>query len=168
MLKNPASGVLASSEAQRTEAYALPLCSLRPCWTDFLSILRVKEVHDIDIPLDIAVGSGRRLGVIAGRVRGRIRGRAACRGAPTSPCGTGVGRAEGHAAPGPLPPGQGAATTVPGHAETGPFGAHTTAADTRHTRQRPSPKPDRATREERGQGYCGLTRIPLDLVLHGG
>jgi len=28
------------AEAQRTEAYALPLCSLRPCWTAFLSILR--------------------------------------------------------------------------------------------------------------------------------
>jgi hypothetical protein len=28
------------SEAQRTEAYASPLRSLRPCWTAFLSILR--------------------------------------------------------------------------------------------------------------------------------
>src|SRR5689334_2673519 len=28
------------SEAQRTEAYASPLRSLRPCWTAFLSILQ--------------------------------------------------------------------------------------------------------------------------------
>ena len=27
------------SETRRTEAYASPLRSLRPCWTDFLSIL---------------------------------------------------------------------------------------------------------------------------------
>jgi hypothetical protein len=41
MLKKPASGVLASPEAQRTKAYASPLRSLRPCWTAFLSILQV-------------------------------------------------------------------------------------------------------------------------------
>jgi hypothetical protein len=29
------------SEAQRTEAYASPLRSLRPCWTAFLSILKL-------------------------------------------------------------------------------------------------------------------------------
>jgi hypothetical protein len=54
---------------------------------------------------------------------------------------------------------KGAATTVPGHAEAGPFGAHTTAArHETHTRQPPSPKPDRATREERGYVYSGLTK----------
>jgi len=40
MLKKPASGVLASRRGStyHTE-YASPLRSLRPCWTDFLSIL---------------------------------------------------------------------------------------------------------------------------------
>jgi len=41
MLKKSASIVLASLEAQRTEAYASPLRSLRPCWTAFLSILKL-------------------------------------------------------------------------------------------------------------------------------
>jgi len=41
MLKKSASIILASLEAQRTEAYASPLRSLRPCWTAFLSILKL-------------------------------------------------------------------------------------------------------------------------------
>jgi len=52
MLKKSASGVPCLAEAhragwsprsaaQRTEAYASPLRSLRPCWTAFLSILTV-------------------------------------------------------------------------------------------------------------------------------
>jgi len=40
MQKKPASFVLASLRAQRTEAYASPLRSLRPYWAAFLSILR--------------------------------------------------------------------------------------------------------------------------------
>src|SRR5439155_11946052 len=38
--KSPPASFSLRSEAQRTEAYASPLRSLRPCWTDFLSILR--------------------------------------------------------------------------------------------------------------------------------
>src|SRR4029078_6191920 len=38
--KSPPASFSLRSEAQRTEAYASPLRSLRPCWTAFLSILR--------------------------------------------------------------------------------------------------------------------------------
>jgi len=42
MLKKSASGVLTALRgAHRTEAYASPLRALRPCWTAFLSTLRV-------------------------------------------------------------------------------------------------------------------------------
>ncbi len=37
MLKSPPAAFSHHSEARRTEAYALPLRSLRPCWTVFLS-----------------------------------------------------------------------------------------------------------------------------------
>ncbi len=41
MLKKPASGVLASFRPSTyPRGYASALHSLRPCWTDFLSILR--------------------------------------------------------------------------------------------------------------------------------
>ena len=40
MLKSPPAAFSHHSETQRTEAYASPLPSLRPCWTAFLSILR--------------------------------------------------------------------------------------------------------------------------------
>jgi len=36
--KGPPAAFSHRSEAQRTEAYALPLRSLRPCWTAFLII----------------------------------------------------------------------------------------------------------------------------------
>ena len=40
MLKKPASGVLASRRGSTYDTeYASPLRLLRPCWTDFLSIL---------------------------------------------------------------------------------------------------------------------------------
>ena len=39
MLKSPPASFSLRSEAQRTEAYASPPRSLRPCWTAFLSIL---------------------------------------------------------------------------------------------------------------------------------
>mgnify|MGYP003693868497 CR=1 FL=1 len=39
MLKSPPAAFSLRSEAQRTEAYASLLRSLRPCWTAFLSIL---------------------------------------------------------------------------------------------------------------------------------
>ena len=49
----------AGSEAQRTEAYASPLRSLRPCWTAFLSILKlVVREHRTDHSSHI-VGSNR-------------------------------------------------------------------------------------------------------------
>ena len=38
--KSPPAAFSLRSEAQRTEAYASPFRSLRPCWTAFLSILR--------------------------------------------------------------------------------------------------------------------------------
>src|SRR5207249_3635819 len=38
--KSPPASFSLRAEAQRTEAYASPLRSLRPCWTAFLSILR--------------------------------------------------------------------------------------------------------------------------------
>jgi hypothetical protein len=48
--------------------------------------------------------------------------------------------------------------TVPGHAEAGPAGAHTTAADTRHTH-------GSGHHIKTGQGYCGLTNFIDQLAI---
>jgi len=53
MLKKSTAAFSLRSEVQRTEAYASPLRSLRPCWTAFLSILRnsgistICEIHGV-------------------------------------------------------------------------------------------------------------------------
>ena len=51
MLKKSASGVLALVRGSRTEAYASPLRSLRPCWTDFLSIVHEYFSFALDVQI---------------------------------------------------------------------------------------------------------------------